>query len=35
MKDKKVVVRQFAFYDRTRMEAFLEAKALEGWLRLI
>ena len=31
MKDKKVVVRQFAFYDRTRMEAFLEAKALEGW----
>ena len=29
--DKKVVVRQFAFYDRTRMEAFLEAKALEGW----
>ena len=31
MKDKKVVVRQFAFYDRTRMEAFLEAKALDGW----
>ncbi len=31
MKDKKVCIRQFAFYDRTGIVEYLEQKALEGW----